>query len=82
MSVLNVRLVAGHDTSADMITIPHLLARRAVVEDIEIEGVTIRKGRGGHHPRIPTLRLAADLAELTFKEDSQAYGIYELPVAW
>jgi len=32
--------------------------------------------------RIPTLRLAADLAELKFKEDSQAYGIYELPVAW
>jgi hypothetical protein len=26
--------------------------------------------------------MAADLSELKFKEDSQAYGIYELPVAW
>ncbi|MER2223925.1 MAG: cytochrome P450, partial [Rhodococcus sp. (in: high G+C Gram-positive bacteria)] len=32
--------------------------------------------------RIPTLKLAADLADLKFKEDSQAYGIYELPVTW
>lgn len=32
--------------------------------------------------RIPTLRLAAGLEDLSFKEDSQAYGIYELPVAW
>ncbi len=32
--------------------------------------------------RIPTLRLAAPVEELRFKEDSQAYGIYELPVAW
>jgi len=32
--------------------------------------------------RVPTLRLAVDFAELRFKEDSQAYGIYELPVAW
>ncbi|MFE1795085.1 cytochrome P450 [Streptomyces sp. NPDC059517] len=171
----HILLVAGHDTSANMITlgtalllqnpdqlaalrersddpkfvanaveellryltIPHLLARRAVVEDIEIDGETIRAGEGviaalpaanwdpeafpepekldlarkaAHHMafswgphqcigqqlarielhvvfstlfrRIPTLRLAADLSELKFKEDSQAYGIYELPVAW
>ncbi|MEV0904374.1 cytochrome P450 [Streptomyces hokutonensis] len=171
----HILLVAGHDTSANMITLgtalllqnpdqladlransgdpdyvakaveellryltlPHLLARRAVVEDLEFEGVTIRAGEGviaslpaanwdptafpdpgeltldrpaSHHlafgwgphqcvgqqlarielqvvfstlfRRIPTLRLAADLAELSFKEDSQAYGIYELPVAW
>ncbi|MEV7086195.1 cytochrome P450 [Streptomyces sp. NPDC093085] len=171
----HILLVAGHDTSANMITlgtalllenpgqlallreraddskfvagaveellryltIPHLLARRAVVEDIEFDGEIIRAGEGiiaslpaanwdpqafpapervdlarkaSHHHafswgphqcigqqlarielhvvfstlfrRIPTLRLAADLSELRFKEDSQAYGIYELPVAW
>lgn len=168
-------LVAGHDTSANMITlgtaillsnpeqlaqlrersdderyvagaveellryltIPHLMARRAVVEDVEVAGVTLRKGEGvitslnlanfdptafpdpetldltrraSHHlafgwgphqcvgqqlarielqvvystlfRRIPTLSLAADVTELRFKEDSQAYGIYELPVSW
>ncbi|MDH6217927.1 cytochrome P450 [Streptomyces pseudovenezuelae] len=32
--------------------------------------------------RIPTLRLAVDVSELKFKEDSQAYGIHELPVTW
>ncbi|MER5787398.1 cytochrome P450 [Streptomyces sp. NPDC001980] len=171
----HILLVAGHDTSANMITlgtalllenpdqlaalrdhsddpkfvanaveellryltIPHLLARRAVAEDIEIDGEVIRAGEGviaslaaanwdpeafpepekldlvrkvAHHMafswgphqcigqqlarielhvvfstlfrRIPTLRMAADLSELKFKEDSQAYGIYELPVAW
>ncbi|GAA3127518.1 hypothetical protein GCM10020255_013790 [Rhodococcus baikonurensis] len=171
----HILLVAGHDTSANMITlgtalilrnedqlvslrersddpkfvanaveellryltIPHLMARRAVIEDIEFEGETIRAGDGlivslpagnwdaeafpdpekldltraaAHHitfgwgphqcigqqlarielhvvfstlfRRIPTLKLAADLADLKFKEDSQAYGIYELPVTW
>ncbi|MFJ6572207.1 cytochrome P450 [Streptomyces sp. NPDC091292] len=171
----HILLVAGHDTSANMITlgtalllenpgqlaalrensddpkfvanaveellryltIPHLLARRAVVEDIEIDGETIRAGEGviaalpaanwdplafpdpekvdlarkaSHHlafswgphqcigqqlarielhvvfstlfRRVPTLRLAVDSSELKFKEDSQAYGIYELPVTW
>ncbi|MEU1185832.1 cytochrome P450 [Streptomyces sp. NPDC005820] len=171
----HILLVAGHDTSANMITlgtalllqnpdqlaalrahadderyvvnaveellryltIPHLLARRAVVDDIEIDGEIIRAGEGviaslpaanwdpeafpdpatldltrkaSHHMafswgphqcigqqlarielhvvfstlfrRIPTLRPAADVSELRFKEDSQAYGIYELPVAW
>ncbi|WP_329263855.1 cytochrome P450 [Streptomyces sp. NBC_01478] len=171
----HILLVAGHDTSANMITlgtalllenpdqlaglrahsddpkyvtstveellryltIPHLLARRAVLEDIEIDGEVIRAGEGviaslpaanwdpqafpdpekvdltrsaAHHHafgwgphqcvgqqlarielhvvfstlfrRIPTLRLAVDVSELKFKEDSQAYGIYELPVAW
>ncbi|MFF2852853.1 cytochrome P450 [Streptomyces sp. NPDC058001] len=171
----HILLVAGHDTSANMITlgtalllenpdqlaalrensddpkfvanaveellryltIPHLLARRAVVEDIEIDGETIRAGDGviaalpaanwdplafpdpekvdlarkaSHHlafswgphqcigqqlarielhvvfstlfRRVPTLRLAAEFSELKFKEDSQAYGIYELPVTW
>lgn len=171
----HILLVAGHDTSANMITLgtalllrnprqlaelrersddekyvvgaveellryltlPHLLARRAVVEDIELGGETIRAGEGviaslpaanwdpkafpepdkldltraaSHHlafgwgphqcvgqqlarielqvvfstlfRRIPTLRLAAELEDLKFKEDSQAYGIYELPVAW
>ncbi|MFE5022990.1 cytochrome P450 [Streptomyces sp. NPDC056656] len=171
----HILLVAGHDTSANMITLstallmqhpeqlaalrersgddayvsgaveellryltlPHLLARRAVVEDFEFEGETIRAGEGviaslpaanwdpdafrdpatldlarsaAHHlafgwgphqcvgqqlarvelqvvfstlfRRIPTLRLAADLEDLSFKEDSQAYGIYQLPVAW
>ncbi|MFJ9246805.1 cytochrome P450 [Streptomyces sp. NPDC101776] len=171
----HILLVAGHDTSANMITlgtalllqhpdqladlrehsddpkyvastteellryltIPHLLARRAVLDDIEIDGEIIRAGEGviaslpaanwdpqafpdpekldltrsaAHHHafgwgphqcvgqqlarielhvvfstlfrRIPTLRLAVDVSELKFKEDSQAYGIYELPVAW
>ncbi|MER7692009.1 cytochrome P450 [Streptomyces sp. NPDC097610] len=171
----HILLVAGHDTSANMITlgtalllqnpdqlallrensgdpkfvanaveellryltIPHLLARRAVVDDIEIDGEIIRAGDGviaslpaanwdpeafpepakldltrkaSHHMsfswgphqcigqqlarielhvvfstlfnRIPTLRMAGDLSELKFKEDSQAYGIYELPIAW
>jgi len=32
--------------------------------------------------RVPTLQLAVDIGELRFKEDSQAYGIYELPVTW
>ena len=170
-----ILLVAGHDTSANMITlgtalllqnpdqlallrqneddpkfvantveellryltIPHLLARRVAVEDIEIEGELIRAGEGiiaplpaanwdpkafpdpeqvdiarsaSHHHafgwgphqcvgqqlarvelqvvfstlfrRVPTLRLAVDPSELRFKEDSQAYGIYELPVTW
>ena len=171
----HILLVAGHDTSANMITlgtalllenpaqlaglrehsddpkyvtstveellryltIPHLLARRAVLDDIEIDGEVIRVGEGvvaslpaanwdpqafpdpekldltrtaAHHHafgwgphqcvgqqlarielhvvfstlfrRVPTLRLAVDVSELKFKEDSQAYGIYELPVAW
>ncbi|MGW3291784.1 cytochrome P450 [Streptomyces sp. NPDC001002] len=171
----HILLVAGHDTSANMITlgtalllqhpdqlellrdnaddpkfvtnaveellryltIPHLLARRAVVADIEIDGELVRAGEGviaslpaanwdpvafpepakldltrkaTHHVafswgphqcigqqlarielhvvfstlfrRIPTLRLAVDVSELKFKEDSQAYGIYELPVTW
>ncbi|MFC4499411.1 MULTISPECIES: cytochrome P450 [Streptomyces] len=171
----HILLVAGHDTSANMITlgtalllqnpeqlaglrehaddptyvtnaveellryltIPHLLARRAVVEDIEVDGETIRAGEGviaslpaanwdpkafpepekldltrraSHHHafgwgphqcvgqqlarvelhvvfstlfrRVPNLRLAVDVSELKFKEDSQAYGIYELPVTW
>ncbi|MBH0118387.1 cytochrome P450 [Rhodococcus sp. CX] len=171
----HILLVAGHDTSANMITlgtglllqneaqlallrersgdakfvanaveellryltIPHLMAKRAVVEDIEFEGETIRAGDGlivsllagnwdpeafpspgdldlarqaAHHitfgwgphqcigqqlarielqvvfstlfRRIPTLRLAGDFRDLKFKEDSQAYGIYELPVTW
>ncbi|MFF0817220.1 cytochrome P450 [Rhodococcus sp. NPDC003318] len=171
----HILLVAGHDTSANMITlgtalllqndeqlallreksddakfvtnaieellryltIPHLMAKRAVIDDIEFGGETIRAGEGlivsllagnwdpeafpnpekvdlarpaAHHitfgwgphqcigqqlarielhvvfstlfRRIPTLRLACDLSELKFKEDSQAYGIYELPVTW
>lgn len=171
----HILLVAGHDTSANMITlstalllqepeqlallvdrqddpkfvagaveellryltIPHLLARRVAVDDIDIEGVTIRSGDGvisslpaanwdpvafpepgrldltrkasAHHSfgwgphqcvgqqlarielevvfstlfrRVPTLQLAVDPQELRFKEDSQAYGIYELPVTW
>ena len=171
----HILLVAGHDTSANMITlgtalllenpdqlaglltnaddpayvagsveellryltIAHLLARRAVAEDFEFGGETIRAGEGviaslqaanwdpeafpepdkldltreaAHHHafswgphqcigqqlarielhvvfstlfrRIPSLRLAVDPSELRFKHDSQAYGIYELPVAW
>ena len=32
--------------------------------------------------RIPTLRLAVDEAELPFKYDALAFGLYALPVAW
>lgn len=32
--------------------------------------------------RIPTLRLAADLAQIPFKYDAVIYGVYELPVTW
>jgi cytochrome P450 len=171
----HILLVAGHDTSANMITlgtalllenpdqlellkqnaddpkfvanaveellryltIPHLLARRVVVEDIEVDGQLIKAGEGliaslpaanwdpeafpeperldltrkaNHHhsfgwgphqcvgqqlarielevvfstlfTRIPTLAMAVPFSELRFKEDSQAYGIYELPVTW
>lgn len=171
----HIMLVAGHDTSANMIalgtlilfehpdqiellrstddpkvianaveellrysTIAHLMARRAVVEDFEIEGHLLRKGEGvvaslaagnwdpevfpeperldltrpearnhnafswGPHQcigqqlarvelqvvfgtifrRIPTLKLAVPFEQLEFKEDSLAYGVYNLPVSW
>lgn len=32
--------------------------------------------------RIPTMKLAAGLDEIPFKNDRLAYGVYELPVAW
>ncbi|GAA4336444.1 cytochrome P450 [Streptomyces venetus] len=32
--------------------------------------------------RIPTLGLAAPVAELPFKHDGSVYGVYELPVTW
>lgn len=32
--------------------------------------------------RIPTLKLAVDIAEIPFKNDRLAYGVYELPVTW
>ncbi|MCX5200081.1 cytochrome P450 [Streptomyces sp. NBC_00237] len=32
--------------------------------------------------RIPTLRLAAPVDELRFKDDAIVYGLYELPVTW
>jgi len=32
--------------------------------------------------RIPTMRLAVPLADLPFKHDALAYGLYELPVTW
>ncbi|MCX4911485.1 cytochrome P450 [Streptomyces sp. NBC_00878] len=32
--------------------------------------------------RLPTLRLAAPVEELRFKDDAIVYGLYELPVAW
>ncbi|HEY0001289.1 MAG TPA: cytochrome P450, partial [Actinoplanes sp.] len=32
--------------------------------------------------RVPTLRLAADVADLPFKEDAAIYGLYSLPVTW
>jgi cytochrome P450 len=32
--------------------------------------------------RIPTLRLATDLADVPFKHDGFVYGVHELPVTW
>ncbi len=32
--------------------------------------------------RIPTLKLAADLEQISFKHDGSVYGVYELPVTW
>lgn len=32
--------------------------------------------------RVPTLRLAADPADLPYKTDTNIYGVYQLPVTW
>ncbi|GAA3613367.1 hypothetical protein GCM10022223_31880 [Kineosporia mesophila] len=119
------------------LSIPHLLARRVAIEDVEIEGQRIRAGEGvitalpaangdpavfpdpgrldltrrasghlafgwGPHQcvgqqlariepqvvfstlfrRLPDLALACDPQDLQFTEDSQAYGIHELPITW
>jgi cytochrome P450 len=32
--------------------------------------------------RVPTLRLAAPLSELAFKDDANVYGLHSLPVSW
>jgi cytochrome P450 len=37
---------------------------------------------GTLYRRIPTLRLAADIADIPFKHDGAIYGVYELPVTW
>ncbi|MFE2061254.1 cytochrome P450 [Streptomyces sp. NPDC059467] len=37
---------------------------------------------GTLYRRIPTLRLAADIADLPFKHNGGVYGVYELPVTW
>jgi cytochrome P450 len=37
---------------------------------------------GTLYRRIPTLRLAADLDAISFKNDANVYGVYELPVTW
>ena len=37
---------------------------------------------GTLYRRIPTLRLAVDLAQMPFKHDGIVYGVYELPVTW
>ncbi|MFF7984512.1 cytochrome P450 [Streptomyces sp. NPDC007901] len=37
---------------------------------------------GTLYRRIPTLRLAADVADLPFKHNGGVYGVYELPVTW
>lgn len=37
---------------------------------------------GTLYRRIPTLRLATDLEDITFKHDGSVYGVYELPVEW
>ena len=37
---------------------------------------------GTLYRRIPTLRLAASLDKIPFKEDALVYGVHELPVTW
>ncbi|MCO1576911.1 cytochrome P450 [Crossiella sp. SN42] len=37
---------------------------------------------GTLYRRIPTLRLAAPVAEIPFKHDGSVYGVYRLPVTW
>jgi cytochrome P450 len=37
---------------------------------------------GTLYRRIPDLRLAIDLADVSFKDDGLVYGVYELPVTW
>jgi cytochrome P450 len=37
---------------------------------------------GTLYKRIPTLRLATSLDQIRFKNDSQVYGVFELPVSW
>ncbi|MBB5895955.1 cytochrome P450 [Kutzneria kofuensis] len=37
---------------------------------------------GTLYRRIPTLRLAADLDQISFKHDGSVYGVYELPVTF
>ncbi|MEV7392048.1 MULTISPECIES: cytochrome P450 [unclassified Streptomyces] len=37
---------------------------------------------GTLYRRIPTLRLAADIADLPFKHNGGVYGVYQLPVTW
>jgi cytochrome P450 len=37
---------------------------------------------GTLYRRIPTLRLAADVADIPFKHDGFIYGVHELPVTW
>jgi cytochrome P450 len=32
--------------------------------------------------RMPTLQLTVPLEELSFKEDTHVFGVYELPVTW
>jgi cytochrome P450 len=32
--------------------------------------------------RVPTLRLAVDVADLPFKDDANIYGLHRLPVTW
>jgi cytochrome P450 len=37
---------------------------------------------GTLYRRIPTLKLAVDLDQITFKHDGLVNGVYELPVTW
>jgi cytochrome P450 len=37
---------------------------------------------GTLYRRVPTLALAVDPAQLSFKHDAFVYGVYELPVTW
>ncbi|MGW1339805.1 cytochrome P450 [Kribbella sp. NPDC002412] len=85
-------LIAGHETTANMIAVstlvllrnpPQLAALRkdpslapAAVEEL------LRYLSVGLYTRIPTLRVAVPFEEIRFKDNTLVYGVTALPVTW